>query len=63
MIPGNPPNLAELPPGCAFAPRCRDAIEACHSTAPPVVRFNPGAMARCVRAEGALEYQTAGSPA
>ena len=22
-IPGTPPNLAALPPGCAFAPRCR----------------------------------------
>ena len=63
MIPGNPPSLAELPPGCAFAPRCRDAIEACHRAPPPVVRFSPGAMARCARVEGALEYAGAGSPA
>src|SRR6266702_1854920 len=25
-IPGQPPNLAKLPPGCAFHPRCRDAL-------------------------------------
>ena len=26
-IPGSPPDLANLPPGCAFAPRCSRAIE------------------------------------
>jgi peptide/nickel transport system ATP-binding protein len=33
-IEGRPPNLAALPPGCAFAPRCRLAEDDCH-TAPP----------------------------
>jgi peptide/nickel transport system ATP-binding protein len=56
MIPGNPPSLADLPPGCAFAPRCKDAIDACHRAPPPVVQVNAGAMVRCVRAPGALEY-------
>ena len=28
-IPGDPPDLAALPPGCAFAPRCRHACPAC----------------------------------
>ncbi|MFV0280240.1 MAG: ABC transporter ATP-binding protein [Rhodoblastus sp.] len=28
-IEGQPPNLAQLPVGCAFAPRCREAREAC----------------------------------
>ncbi|MEJ0067986.1 MAG: ABC transporter ATP-binding protein [Pseudomonadota bacterium] len=60
MIPGNPPSLAELPPGCAFAPRCRDAIEPCHRAAPPVVQINPGAMVRCVHAVPAVEYAPAG---
>jgi len=31
-IPGSPPDLANLPPGCAFAPRCSQAIEACRNT-------------------------------
>ncbi|MBM3523664.1 MAG: ABC transporter ATP-binding protein [Alphaproteobacteria bacterium] len=31
-IPGEPPDLARLPPGCAFAPRCPEAETAC--TAP-----------------------------
>lgn len=33
-IPGSPPNLAALPPGCSFAPRCRYADQGC-SAAPP----------------------------
>jgi peptide/nickel transport system ATP-binding protein len=28
-IPGQPPNLADLPPGCPFAPRCEYAQPAC----------------------------------
>lgn len=28
-IPGNPPNLLEVPAGCAFAPRCVHAHDAC----------------------------------
>src|SRR3972149_3190769 len=27
MIPGNVPNLVDLPPGCRFAPRCRARVE------------------------------------
>ena len=49
-IPGTPPNLAELPPGCAFAPRCCHAIDACRHGEIPVTVSATGAMARCVRA-------------
>jgi peptide/nickel transport system ATP-binding protein len=28
-VPGAPPNLARVPSGCAFAPHCRHATEAC----------------------------------
>ncbi len=35
-IDGQPPDLARLPPGCAFAPRCRHAGNRCH-TAPPAL--------------------------
>jgi peptide/nickel transport system ATP-binding protein len=52
-IPGAPPDLAALPPGCAFAPRCREAAEDCHR-APPEARFPaPGRAARCLRVLGA----------
>ncbi|HUA53980.1 MAG TPA: ABC transporter ATP-binding protein [Candidatus Sulfotelmatobacter sp.] len=60
MIPGSPPSLSALPPGCAFAPRCKEAIDACHVAEPPVVQVNSGAMVRCVRAADALEWHVAG---
>jgi len=33
-IPGQPPSLINLPPGCAFQPRCAEAIARCGTTAP-----------------------------
>ncbi|MGC1412529.1 MAG: ABC transporter ATP-binding protein [Acetobacteraceae bacterium] len=49
-IPGAPPNLAHLPPGCAFAPRCRYVREICAHGEVPVTVSPGGAMVRCVRA-------------
>ncbi len=34
VIPGRPPALTQLPPGCAFAPRCGFATERCHTQRP-----------------------------
>jgi oligopeptide transport system ATP-binding protein len=33
-IDGQPPDLADLPPGCAFAPRCRNVINRCRAERP-----------------------------
>jgi peptide/nickel transport system ATP-binding protein len=49
-IPGAPPNLAHLPAGCAFAPRCRHAGDLCTQGEVPVTVSSTGAMVRCVRA-------------
>lgn len=49
-IPGAPPDLAALPPGCAFAPRCRVAQEACRIADPPEIARDGGGLVRCVRA-------------
>ena len=46
-IPGAPPNLAALPPGCAFAPRCADVAEICHSVRPVLGALEPDHFARC----------------
>ncbi len=54
-IPGSPPDLANLPPGCAFAPRCPLAIDACRAAAPPAIAIGPGHRARCIRTEEAAE--------
>jgi oligopeptide transport system ATP-binding protein len=40
-IEGQPPDLADLPPGCAFSPRCRSASAPCHVGRPPLVEFEP----------------------
>jgi peptide/nickel transport system ATP-binding protein len=48
-IPGAPPDLAALPPGCAFAPRCPLAIDACRASPPPAITVGPFHTARCIR--------------
>lgn len=48
-IPGAPPDLARLPPGCAFAPRCPHAEDACRAAVPAEKRPVPEHMARCIR--------------
>jgi peptide/nickel transport system ATP-binding protein len=48
-IPGSPPDLRALPPGCSFAPRCRFAGPSCLVAMPEVVVDGDGHMARCVR--------------
>lgn len=47
-IPGNPTTAYEAPDGCAFAPRCRFAEEACTRGVPPLLQIGAGE-ARCVR--------------
>ena len=46
-ISGSPPDLARLPPGCAFAPRCPQAREICRQQAPATVDLGDGRSARC----------------
>ncbi|MCB1745363.1 MAG: ABC transporter ATP-binding protein [Gammaproteobacteria bacterium] len=41
-IKGQIPDLAHLPAGCAFAPRCPEFLEHCAQNAPPVVRNGSG---------------------
>jgi oligopeptide transport system ATP-binding protein len=45
-IPGNPPNLLELPSGCFFRGRCIEAFEACHDK-PELKEDGDGRMLRC----------------
>ena len=46
-IPGEPPNLASLPPGCAFHPRCTYAQDRCQKEEPQEVTIGPNRSARC----------------
>jgi oligopeptide/dipeptide ABC transporter ATP-binding protein len=46
-IPGTPPRLDEMPPGCRFAPRCPQAFERCRSARPPAYPLGPRREAAC----------------
>ena len=46
-IEGQPPDLASLPPGCAFAPRCPEAMDRCRVEAPPESPVAEGQVTRC----------------
>ena len=50
-IKGSVPSLADLPPGCAFAPRCAFADDRCRAEYPPYEAKRPGHWAACWHAE------------
>jgi oligopeptide/dipeptide ABC transporter ATP-binding protein len=52
-IPGSVPDLAQLPPGCAFHPRCPLAQDACRAAVPPLVPDGPGRRVACPVAQAA----------
>lgn len=47
-IPGSPPDLAALPAGCSFAPRCPHVTAACMQAIPPLIDIGGGHLARCI---------------
>jgi peptide/nickel transport system ATP-binding protein len=51
-IPGIVPPLFDLPPGCAFAPRCGRADEKCRSERPAYEEKQPGHWAACWHTHG-----------
>lgn len=44
---GQPPNLAELPFGCAFNPRCSEAVERCRLDTPDLMEAGDGHSHAC----------------
>ena len=49
-IPGIVPPLNDLPPGCAFSPRCPRAEDPCRAAIPPLEAKSPDHFAACWRA-------------
>ena len=47
QIPGLPPDVAHLPPGCPFAPRCERAEDICRTNYPPFVEINENHRSLC----------------
>ncbi len=57
-IEGQPPSLIDLPPGCAFAPRCPFAMEICVKADPPEYPVAPDHTSRCyLHSEHATEEE------
>jgi peptide/nickel transport system ATP-binding protein len=50
-IDGQPPDLANVPPGCSFAPRCPLAEPPCHQARPHLDSVGPEHLVACLRAE------------
>jgi peptide/nickel transport system ATP-binding protein len=46
-IPGLPPSLLNLPPGCPFAPRCPYAFQRCFADTPSLQSVTPSQSAAC----------------
>jgi peptide/nickel transport system ATP-binding protein len=46
------PTLSNLPPGCAFEPRCGERIEVCRAAMPELVDLGDQRAARCVHVTG-----------
>ena len=59
QIPGLPPDVAHLPPGCPFAERCGYVEDICHSEFPPFVEINPEHFSLCHFAERVYEESAA----
>ncbi|CAM3864300.1 ABC transporter ATP-binding protein (plasmid) [Agrobacterium radiobacter] len=47
-IPGAPPDLAAMPPGCAFAPRCTQVKDLCRTQVPPLAPLSGRAGVACL---------------
>ena len=51
-IAGLPPDLAHLPPGCSFAPRCWLATEECWQQVPELLPTDAGRLSACFHRDG-----------
>jgi peptide/nickel transport system ATP-binding protein len=47
-IAGSPPNLTTLPPGCAFAPRCKYVHDPCHASFPAACTVGATHAVNCI---------------
>ncbi|RAI44088.1 ABC transporter ATP-binding protein [Rhodoplanes roseus] len=57
-IPGSPPDLTALPPGCAFAPRCAEAMPACSAGVPEEIAASETHVARCILLRPGVQSRT-----
>ena len=55
VIKGLPPNMAQLPPGCPFAPRCDYAMDRCRKEKPPLEEVGKDHYRTCFYDAGKLK--------
>ncbi|MFO7540974.1 MAG: ABC transporter ATP-binding protein, partial [Chloroflexota bacterium] len=46
-VPGSPPSLADLPPGCPFHPRCPHVLDICKKQMPAYIAAAPDHKVAC----------------
>jgi oligopeptide transport system ATP-binding protein len=49
VLPGDPPSPMNQPAGCFFHPRCAYCVDACKEAMPPLIEWQPGHSAACIR--------------
>jgi oligopeptide/dipeptide ABC transporter ATP-binding protein len=54
ILHGEPPDPAQVPPGCVFHPRCPLAVDRCRTEVPLLRTIGPGRLVACHRAEEVL---------
>ena len=60
-IPGTPINLLKMPKGCAFCPRCEEAMKICIEEQPPEMQMPDGHFASCwLNVKAAMEEEKGG---
>ena len=62
-IEGFPPDLVHMPPGCAFQPRCRFAVERCKMEAPPLMLVGENHLSACWEWQRLAQQVEAPTPA
>ena len=62
-IPGNPPNMAAIPAGCPFAPRCPLAEDRCRVEPQQLVSIGPARDVACWKVSEGIVRHTPSSPA
>lgn len=58
-IPGRPPSMLAMPPGCVFAPRCASAMPQCQDQRPPLRVYDDGVEALCWLENGVASARAA----
>ncbi len=58
-IAGQPPDMARIPSGCSFRPRCPVAMERCETDSPPLRELGPGHASACWHDDAAAAKRAA----